>query len=76
MEPHYRQVLCRHDGKTKEPVTHVIFLDLRIDGRQSKEVPLLIADLGNHEIILGRKWLAEQDIWLDVKNRRMIWPNE
>jgi hypothetical protein len=36
-------------------------------------IPLLIADLGNHEIILGRKWLAEQDIWLDVKNR---WPNE
>ena len=65
-----------YDGKTKEPVTHVIFLDLRIDGRQFKEVPLLIADLGNHEIILGRKWLAEQDIWLDVKNRRMIWPNE
>ena len=64
-----------YDGKTKEPVTHVIFLDLRIDGRQFKEVPLLIADLGNHEMILGRKWLAEQDIWLDVRNRRMIWPN-
>ena len=39
----------------KEPVTHVIFLDLHIDGRQFKEVPLLIADLVNHEIILGRK---------------------
>jgi predicted aspartyl protease len=63
-----------YDGKTKEPVTHVIFLDLHIDGRQFKEVPLLIANLGNHKIILGRKWLAEQDIWLDVKNRRMMWP--
>ena len=39
----------------------MIFFDLRIDGRQLKEVPMLIADLGNHEIILGRKWLAEQE---------------
>jgi predicted aspartyl protease len=46
------QVVCYvkgYDGKT-----HVIFLDLHIDGRQFKEVPLLIADLVNHEIILGR----------------------
>ena len=37
-----------YDGKTREPVTYVIFLDLRIDGRRFKEVPLLIAELGNH----------------------------
>ncbi|KAL1973423.1 hypothetical protein VTN31DRAFT_6058 [Thermomyces dupontii] len=27
-------------------------------------------------MIIGRKWLAERDIWLDVKNRTLLWPTE
>jgi hypothetical protein len=33
-----------------------------IDGIRLPQVPVLLADLGNYPIILGRSWLAEQDI--------------
>jgi hypothetical protein len=37
---------------------------------------MLILDLGSHNLILGRKWLAYHDIWLDVRNRRLLWPDQ
>jgi hypothetical protein len=37
-------------------------------------VPFLVTDLGHHDVILGRKWLAYLDLWLDVRNRQLIWP--
>jgi hypothetical protein len=37
------------------------------------DMPFLIADLGQNQIILGRRWIAKQDVWLDV---RLLWPNE
>ena len=35
---------------------------------------MLILDLGSHDIILGRKWFTQFDIWLDVRNQRLLWP--
>ena len=37
---------------------------------------MLILDLGQHDLILGRKWFELYDIWIDPRNRRLIWPNE
>jgi hypothetical protein len=37
---------------------------------------MLILDLGSHDLILGRKWLSYHDIWLDVRNRRLLWPDQ
>src|SRR5277367_4432906 len=37
-------------------------------------VPFLVTDLGHHDAILGCKWLACLDLWLDVRNRQLIWP--
>ena len=44
-----------YDGQTRKSVTHVIFLNLLIDGRRLADIPFLITDLGQHQIILGRK---------------------
>jgi hypothetical protein len=65
-----------YDGKSNQPVTHVIILHLAIDGRRFKNVPMIIANLGNHDMIIGRQWLDEKDIWLDVKNQRLLWPQD
>ena len=35
---------------------------------------MLVVDLGSHDIILGRKWFTHLDIWLDVRNQRLLWP--
>jgi hypothetical protein len=45
----------------------MIFARLRIDGQDREEVPMLIADLGiERDIVLGRRWLEESHMQLDV----------
>jgi hypothetical protein len=36
-------------------------------------MPFLVTDLGNHNVILGCKWLAYLNLWLDVQNQQLIW---
>jgi len=70
---------CRiwgYDGQTEEQITHAIILHLAVDGCRQADVPMLIANLGHHDMILGRKWCEEQDVWLDVRNRCLIWPDQ
>ncbi|MGH7240354.1 MAG: retropepsin-like aspartic protease [Candidatus Saccharimonadales bacterium] len=64
------------DGTPGTPITHVIFLNFRVNGRRFLNSPFLLADLGQHDIIIGRKWMADQDVWLDVKNRQLFWPDD
>ena len=37
---------------------------------------MLVTNLGRHDLIIGRKWLAKQDVWLDIKNRKLLQPGE
>lgn len=55
-------------------MTKILTLHLSIDGRRQRDIPMLILDLGSHDIILGRKWFTHFDIWLDVRNQRLLWP--
>lgn len=64
------------NGRPGSPITHIIVLHLVINGRRFLNQPFLILDLGQHDIIVGRRWLAEKDVWMDVRNRRLVWPNE
>lgn len=64
------------NGKAGMPITHAIILHLWVDGRRFLNMPFLITDLGQYDIIIGKKWLATQDIWLDMKNQKLIWPKE
>ena len=43
------------DGRQGKPVTHILTLHLSLDGQRQKDIPFLILDLGNHDIILGLK---------------------
>ena len=47
-----------YDGVRGNPITHYLLVDLVIDGRRLIEVPFLILDLGNHDMILRAKWMA------------------
>jgi hypothetical protein len=64
------------DGKPGRPATQTITLNLGIDKHRQRKIPMLILDLGNHNLILGRKWLAYYDIWLDIRNRKLLWPDQ
>lgn len=40
------------------------------------EQPFLIVDLGQYDVILGRKRLATHNVWLDIRQRRLIWSGD
>ena len=52
----------------------MITLNLGVDQHQQLKVPMVILNLGSHDLILGQRWLDHHDIWLDIRNRQLIWP--
>jgi hypothetical protein len=65
-----------YDGKAGERITHYLRLHITVDGRRQYNIPLLILDLGSHDLILGRKWLAYFDILPDCRRGCLRWPSE
>ena len=49
---------------------------LEIDGRAFEKQSMLVTDSRTHDSILGKNWLAKHDVWLDLWNHRLIWPEE
>ncbi|OXV11878.1 hypothetical protein Egran_00361 [Elaphomyces granulatus] len=39
-------------------------------------MPIIITDLGQHDMIIGKNWLAEHDVWLNMKDQRLVWPDQ
>ena len=64
------------DSKQGHAVTHILTLHLSIDGRRQTNIPFCILDLGNHDIILGLKWMDYFNVWLDPRKRTLVWPND
>ena len=64
------------NGSDGPQITHAIKLHLIVGGQRFLNQTFLILNLGQHEVIIGRRWFAEHDVWLDVRNRRLIWPYE
>jgi hypothetical protein len=65
-----------YNGQAGKPVTHVLKLHIALNGRRQYGIPFCILDLGSHDIILGRKWMSYFDIWLNVRRRRFVWPED
>ena len=53
------------DGRCGKTVTHVLILHLSIDRCRQVDIPFCILDLGNHDVILGLKWMDYFNIWLN-----------
>lgn len=64
-----------YDGNSGRSITHAIILSLTVDGRR-QELPFLITNLGQHDIILGRMWLAIVGALPDCRRGRLLWPKE
>jgi hypothetical protein len=59
------------DGQQTTSITHSIELALMVYGWQIW-TPILIVGLGEHNMILGRKWFAQTGVLIDCKNRCLI----
>ncbi|OJD23554.1 hypothetical protein ACJ73_05087, partial [Blastomyces percursus] len=64
------------DGKPSGQASYVIGLHFQIAGRRFQKLPFLVLDTGKQDLIVGRKFLEQHDIWLDVRNHQMIWPDD
>jgi hypothetical protein len=63
-----------YDGRAGNAITHFLRLHLTINGRRQYNLPLLILDLGSHDLILGRKWLKHFCILVDAAAGCLRWP--
>ena len=61
-----------YDGRHGKAITSMLRIHLCINGRRQYNVPFLVIDLGHHDVILGRKWLAYLNLLLDAWNRQLI----
>ena len=64
------------DGKQGNTITHVLILNLTIDGRRQVDIPFCILNTGNHDIILGLKWVNYFDVWLNPRQKKLVWPED
>lgn len=65
-----------YNGQPGTAITHTITCHLLIDGRRFLNQPLLVTPLGQHDLIIGRRWFAKHDVWLDVRNQGLVWPEQ
>ena len=61
-----------YDDVISFTVTHVIYLNIRIEKHKQFIVSMFIADLKNHEIILNKSWMNQCDLLLNMKNDNLI----
>ena len=61
-----------YDRALRELITHTVKLTLMIDERVQQQQYILVTDLGNHDLILGRIWFEAHRVLPDCKNRRLL----
>jgi len=62
-----------YNGQTSKLITLILQTHLQVNGQQQYNVLFLITNLGHYDVILRQKWLSYLDLWLDVRNRQLIW---
>lgn len=67
--------LNSYEGTPSKKIQEVLTCSLDIDGRRFTKVPMIVLEM-QQPLILGRKWFSRQDILIDCKRKRLIWPEE
>ena len=67
-------VLKGYDGGAPQEITHATVCHLTVDGRRQQNVPFLEVPKLTHEVLIGRLWLAEQDVDISARHRCLKWP--
>lgn len=64
------------NGKKATRITHGVYPHMTIDGHSELTAPLLLTDLGAHDIILGYPWMKKHGVSVDCLNDRLVFrPN-
>ena len=63
-------------GTNCSRVSKYIRLHLTIQGRRIYNCPFLLVDLGNQDLIIGKKLMHHFKLHLDIRKERFVWPSE
>ena len=44
-----------YDGQVSQQLGQVIYVNFDVDGRRTREVPMIVTKMKGHDLILGRK---------------------
>ncbi len=64
------------NGEGSTSVSHYLQMHFTIDGRKQYNCPLLILDLGSHDMIIGRAWFEHFRVLLNIHDRKLLWPKD
>lgn len=64
------------NGRPGKLVTHFLSFNLSLDGQRQEDILFLILDLGSYNMILGLKWIFYFNIWLNPRDKRLLWPDD
>ncbi len=64
------------DGQPSKAIQQILEVNLDLDTHIQLRQHLLMAELGSHDLILGRKWLAAHDVLPDCRRNRLHWPED
>lgn len=64
-----------YDGNSQQPVTHAVRLCFHLNDRAFYNTPFIIVDIGQTDVIIGRRFFDRHDIGIDCRGRQLVWPN-
>ena len=63
------------DGKRGKDITHAIYPILTVQSHKETIAPLLITQLGQHKMILGKPWMRKHGVIIDMATDQItFWP--
>jgi transposase InsO family protein len=62
------------NGQAGTPIAYYLRLNFEIDKRKMRNVPFLVCELGQHDIILGRQFFQHCGATLNCTNNSLQWP--
>lgn len=64
-----------YNGVSGRIITHFLVTTMIINGYTLPQIPFLILDLGNQDVILGDAWMAHFDVLPDLRQKKLFWRN-
>jgi hypothetical protein len=67
------RIVRGYDGKSSQLIDVILEMDFVINERTVKNAKFIVLDM-THDVIIGRKWYERHDVGIDVKGRRLEFP--
>jgi len=64
------------NSQSAKPITRLIVANIDVDSHLQTRLPILMVNIDKHDLILRRRFFKDNDVLIDCRRRRLIWPQE